>query len=194
MWQMSWWSGCVNWSVWKVVRIGENIHKACACVCGLLLFTLLAPLWQSSRFFLAGGSTDGCICSWSWFYFSFLCFFLSAPGKDSSLSNLPLHLHPIYMHDLLLINVFHLTVQHYPHTSGNNNEKMHPGFAVTVRRHTSSSTDGADTVSRQMVQLSRDASASLFYFYITVMLLKDWAHSASALCCFYFCQRWFVPP
>lgn len=72
--------------------------------------------------------------------------------------------------------VFYLTVQHYLHTSGNNNEKIHPGFSVTVRGHTSSYTDGADTVSRQMVQLSRDASASLFYFYITVMLLKDKAH------------------
>lgn len=110
------------------------------------------------------------------FIFLFCAFFCLFSGKDSSLSNLPLHLHPIYMHDLLLINVFHLTVRHSLNTSGNNNEKMHPGFAVTVRGHTSSSTDGADTVSRQMVQLSRDASASLFYFYITVMLLKDRAH------------------
>lgn len=108
--------------------------------------------------------------------FLFCVFFCLLSGKDSSLSNLPLHFHSIYMHDLLLINVLHLTVQHSLHTSGNNNEKMHPGFAVTVRGHTSSSTDGADTVSRQMVQLSRDASASLFYFYIAVMLLKDRAH------------------
>lgn len=110
------------------------------------------------------------------FIFIFCAFFCLLSGKDSSLSNLPLHLYQIYMHDLLLINVFHLIKQHSLNTSGNNNEKMHPGFAVTVRGHTSSSTDGTATVSRQMVQLSRDASASLFYFYITVMLLKDRAH------------------
>lgn len=177
--------GCVNWPVWKVDRTGENIQKACACV----WFVVVQPVGNTMTviYIFCCLLHEGCVCVtrqlyllvivvFFFFFVLFCAFFCLLSCKDCSISNFLLHLHQIYMHNLLLINLFQLTVQHSFNTCGNNNEKMHPGFAVTVRGHTSSSTDGADTVSRQMVELSRDASASLFYFYITVTLLKDGAH------------------
>lgn len=55
-------------------------------------------------FFWRGGQQMVVFARDHGFIFLFCAFFCLLSGKDSNLSNLPLHLHPIYMHDLLLIN------------------------------------------------------------------------------------------